>query len=96
MINMALLWIPTLLLTITALLAFLIINPATVPILAISAFGLFLIICAKWRLYRSKQMATFGYGRLTQSEKMFYLAGYFFIACSFFTAVYVSMVGGNP
>lgn len=85
------LWAPVVAAGVSAFTLLIIGHPETIPILAVSGLGLFLIICAKWRLLRSKQMTTFGYGRLTKAERMFYLAGYFFIACAFFTAVYVTM-----
>lgn len=93
LISMSMLWIPAILAAGTVLLAS---QPQSVPVLAIAALGLFLIICAKWRLLRDKQYGAFQYGKLTKAEKMFYLAGYFFIAVAFFVATYLYFLASTP
>ncbi len=88
-IGMGMLWIPAILIVAILVLAR---QPYEMAVFSVAAFGLLLILAAKWRLMRTKELDKFGYSRLRKAEKLFFLGGYLFVAIAFFVTVYINMI----
>lgn len=89
--NGMLLWLGV----IAGMTAFVAANPLLGMSVLLGILGVIFLVISKWRLLNDQKFTTFGYKEMKRFEKVFYLMGYFFIACCLFSAVTVYFLYKN-